>query len=150
MTVTNKDSALNHLPSIPFSHRWLIFGMALVLSACVYVPVVDENEGASSSCKTYTKSMSLETVELQGNIAAGGCSNNRDCAVEALAGVVVVTAGSAIISGTIVITGNTLHWLEYQGTCSDGYLSKAKQLFLASIGVAKQSEASNTQKEEGK
>ena len=150
MTVAHKDCSLNHLHSIPILHRWFIFGMALALSACVYVPVVDENEAASSSCKTYTKSMSLETVELQGNIAAGGCSNNRDCAVEALAGVVVVTAGSAIISGSIVITGNTLHWLEYQGTCSDGYLSKTKQLFLASIGLAKQSESSDAQKKDGK
>jgi len=94
--------------------------------------------------------MSLESVQLQGNIAENGCINNRDCVVGALAGVIVVTAGSAIISGSIVITGNTLHWLEYQGTCSDGYLSKAKQLFLASIGIPRESGANNKQKEEGK
>ncbi len=91
--------------------------------------------------------MSLETIEIHGNIADNGCINNRDCAVGVLAGVIVVTAGSAIISGSIVVTGNTLHWLEYQGTCSDGYLSKAKQLFLASIGMSKPAEESgNKQK----
>ena len=94
--------------------------------------------------------MSLETIEIHGNIADNGCLNNRDCAVGALAGVIVVTAGSAVISGSIVVTGNTLHWLEYQGTCSDGYLSKAKQLFLASIGMSKPTEVSNSPQNEEK
>jgi len=150
MIVVNVDIAFESKTTIPISRRWIIYGLALVLSACVYVPVVDEQDAASSSCKTYTKSMSLESVQLQGNIAENGCINNRDCVVGALAGVIVVTAGSAIISGSIVITGNTLHWLEYQGTCSDGYLSKAKQLFLASIGIPRESGANNKQKEEGK
>jgi hypothetical protein len=114
-------------------------GFALILSACVYVPVVDEPD-ASASCKTYTKTMSLNTIEMQGNIVQPGC-NTGDCAATLLAAVVVVSAGSAIISGSIVVTGNTLHWLEYQGTCSDGYLGKAKQLFLDSIGKGKSKSA---------
>ena len=107
---------------------------ALALSSCVYVPVVDEPD-TTASCKTYTKTMSLETVEIHENIfVQPGC--DKDCAAAALGSVIVVTAGSALISGSIVLTGNTIHWLEYHGTCSDGYLSKAKQLFLASIGQA--------------
>ncbi len=115
--------------------------LILTLSACVYVPVVDEPDAASASCKTYTKSMSLETIELHGNIANQPGCNRGDCAATALASVVVITAGSALISGSIVLTGNTLHWLEYQGTCSDGYLSKVKRLFLASIGQSKSVES---------
>jgi hypothetical protein len=111
-----------------------------VLSACIYVPVVDEQEAATASCKTYTKSMNLEAIELQGNIAHQGCRTG-DCLAGALAGVVVVTAGSAIISGSIVLTGNTIHWLEYQGTCSDGYLGRVKRLFLESIGKSKSADA---------
>lgn len=150
MTVVNEAISFKSQPTIPFSKRWIIYGLTLALSACVYVPVVDEQDAASSSCKTYTKSMSLESIQLQGNIAENGCLNNRDCAVGALAGVIVVTAGSAIISGSIVVTGNTLHWLEYQGTCSDGYLNKAKQSFLATIGMSKPTEVSNKQQNEGK
>ncbi len=99
------------------------------MSACVVVPVVDKDEAESSTCKTYTKSMSLEMVT--GN-PGGGCNNN-----ECIAALLVVFAGSAIISGSIVLTGNTVHWLEYQGTCSDGYLNAAKQLFLESINKSK-------------
>ena len=57
---------------------------------------------------------------------------NEECAI-VLAGVAAISAGSAIVSGSIVLTGNTIHWLEYQGTCSDGYLNKVKQAFLDSL-----------------
>ena len=105
--------------------------LALMMSACVYVPVVDEHSADSSNCKTFTKSMSLNAIEMQGNIAPE--CRTGECAATALAAVVVVSAGSALISGSIVLTGNTIHWLEYQGTCSDGYLNKTKQLFLDSL-----------------
>lgn len=78
--------------------------------------------------------MSLDAIEVHGNI---GCrTSDVDCSA-LLAGVIVVTAGSALISGSIVLTGNTLHWLEYQGTCSDGFLNRSKQQFLSSLSKLK-------------
>ena len=106
--------------------------LALLLSACVYVPVVDKHETSPDACRTLTQSMSLETIELQSNISYG--CNHGECLAAALATAAVVSTGSAIISGSIVLTGNTIHWLEYQGTCSDGYLNRVKQLFLDSLG----------------
>jgi hypothetical protein len=124
--------------------------LALILSACVYVPVIDENKEADSNCQTFTKHMSMQNLfDMESrdsqdrpnrkpiNIgpSCGGISNS-DCAAAAaavLATALVVSAGSAIISGSIVITGNTIHWLEYQGTCSNGYLNIAKQRFLDSV-----------------
>jgi hypothetical protein len=106
--------------------------LAFALSACVYVPVVKQNEATPDTCKTFTQSMSLDAVELQVNVnMSHGCRNDECAAL--LASAAVVTAGSAIISGSIVLVGNSLHWLEYQGTCSDGYLNKTKQFFLDSI-----------------
>ena len=104
------------------------------LSGCIYVPVVKEIDSGSAACKTFTKSMTLDAVQLQGNIS-GHCGNQGCAAL--LASAAVVSAGSAIISGSIVVTGNTLHWLEYQGTCSDGYLNKTKQLFFHALGLDK-------------
>lgn len=106
--------------------------LALLLAACVYVPVVNEPDAASANCKTFTQSMSLDAIEVGENMSHGGC-HNGDCAA-LLAGAAVVSAGSAIISGSIVLTGNTIHWLEYQGTCSNGYLSKTRQVFLEALG----------------
>ncbi len=101
-----------------------------VLSACVYVPVVNDSEAESATCKTFTKSMSFDAIEMQGNMSVR--CQNEGC-VALLASSAVISAGSIIISGSIVLTGNTIHWLEYQGKCSDGYLNKTKQLFLDSI-----------------
>ncbi|BCK86869.1 hypothetical protein MIZ01_0635 [Sideroxyarcus emersonii] len=108
--------------------------LALPLAACVVVPVVDQEEAMNSSCETYTKSMTLRAVDFNPNCS----SNNGDCLAAALA----VSAGSAIISGSIVLTNNTVHWLEYQGSCSDSYLNAAKQKFLATFSSTKPPPAS--------
>ena len=107
-----------------------IVSLASALSACV-VPVVDKIDATSPACQTTTKSMSLQMANQ--NIFAGGSCSDRECLAAALA----VFAGSAIISGSIVITNNTIHWLEYQGTCSDSYLNITKQRFLDSISNTK-------------
>lgn len=121
--------------------------LAFALPACVYVPVVDESNESASSCQTITKHMSMQNLlemESHGNQSrsnsipiniGGGCTS--ECAAAILAAVVVVSAGSAIISGSIVLTGNTVHWLEYQGTCSDGYLNSTKRLFLETLNKPK-------------
>jgi len=105
------------------------FILAFTLSGCV-VPVVDKDAAISSSCKTTSKSMSLQIAD--GNTFMRGC-HDQVCLTAAL----TVFAGSAIISGSIVLTANTVHWLEYQGTCSDGYLNVAKQRFLDSVNKPK-------------
>lgn len=101
------------------------FILATTLSGCV-VPIVDKDAVASPSCKTTSKSMSLQMAD--GNAFIREC-HDQVCLTAALA----VFAGSAIISGSIVLTANTIHWLEYQGSCSDGYLNIAKQRFLDSV-----------------
>lgn len=101
--------------------------LAISLSACVAVPVVDQEE-AASSCKTYTKSMSLKAVQINPN-----CGSYNEC----LAVMLTVSAGSVIISGSIVLTNNTVHWLEYQGTCSNGYLNAIRQQFIDSFNKPK-------------
>ena len=40
---------------------------------------------------------------------------------------VVIPAGSFVVSGSIVLSSNTLRWLEYQGHCDDGVIQKALQ-----------------------
>lgn len=126
------------------SGRITVASLALLLSACIYVPVVDKHETGETRCKTLTQSMSLETIEMQSNITFG--CNHGECLAAALATAAVVSTGSAIISGSIVLTGNTIHWLEYQGTCSDGYLNQAKQLFLDSLDKLKPSPTKEEQK----
>ena len=74
-----------------------------------------------------TKQLSLTYVELQGNL----CGNNTDAAACLFAVGVVIPVGSLLVSGSVVLIGNTLHWLEYQGSCEEGviasYLDKLKR-----------------------
>lgn len=124
-----------------------IIFLTLSLCACVYVPVVDESKASATDCETVTKHMSMQNLFETGARDTHGRSNdipinigggcNSECAAAILAAVVVVSAGSAIISGSIVLTGNTVHWLEYQGTCSDGYLNSTKRLFLETVNKPK-------------
>jgi hypothetical protein len=106
----------------------LPISLAAALSACIVVPTIDKNAAQQTNCQTFTKRMTLQSVNL-GSASCGG-SNAGEC----LAAYLAVGAGSAIVSGSIVLTGNTIHWLEYQGRCGDGYLHIAKQQFLDSLG----------------
>jgi hypothetical protein len=122
--------------------------IVLALPACVYVPV-SNNDAESSTCKTYTHSMSLDVIgpashgnsldlpKYSGPSVSPSDCRNSDCAAAyvALAVAATVAAGSAIISGSIVVSDNTVHWLEYQGRCNDGYLNKAKQVLFDSINA---------------
>lgn len=115
----------------------LIISLATMLSACVVVPTIDKNIAQESSCQTFTKRMTLKSV----NLGSAGCGGSVG---ECLAAYLAIGAGSALVSGSIVLTGSTIHWLEYQGRCSDGYLHVAKQQFLDSLGRPEQTVA-NTQ-----
>ncbi len=123
--------------------------ISLALAACVYIPVTEQTAEAEPTCQTYTNKMTvmeLRKVAARNNgrattaydkrdrsWGAGGCGQAEIClAIIAAAG--VVAAGTYIVSGSVVVINNTAHWLEYQGTCSDSYLSSSKKGFLDSLG----------------
>jgi len=117
----------------------LFISLATMLSACIVVPTIDKNVAQESSCQTFTKRMTLKTVDIIAHPSCGGAAG------ECLAAYLAVGAGSALVSGSIVLTDNTIHWLEYQGRCSDGYLHIAKQQFLDSLGRPEQTVTSTPQ-----
>jgi hypothetical protein len=123
-----------------------IISLVIALSACVYIPVTDKTAITEPSCQTYTKKMTvMELREASGKNtgmttsydkgrgwSGGGCGSGESC-LAILAAATAVAAGTFIVSGSIVVINNTAHWLEYQGTCSDGYLNVTKQRFLESV-----------------
>jgi len=48
------------------------------------------------------------------------CTYGADICLASL----LASASSIVVSGSIVLVGNTVHWLERQGTCEDGYLKQ--------------------------
>lgn len=72
---------------------------------------------------TKTLTLSLEGEEESLNICFNGSSPEAASACLLTFGV-IVPAGTFIVSGSIVLVNNTLHWLEYQGRCDKGLVRK--------------------------
>jgi len=100
--------------------------LVALLASCSFVPAKSKNQPYAYDCDMMTKKLSLATIEHQGNM----CGHNTDAAACLIAVGVVIPVGSLLVSGSVVLIGNTLHWLEYQGSCEEGmiasYLDKLK------------------------
>jgi len=88
----------------------MALGMLLGLSACVVVPRTTEFYDAD--CHITTRQMRLEAVQVG---VLGRCSN-EGCAT-ALVVIGATAVATAVVSGSIVVVGNVVYWLEKQGRC---------------------------------
>jgi hypothetical protein len=94
--------------------------------SCLFLPntVPDEKD---QECLLVTKSLTIEyytspdlideAVDEMVNAIARDC-REPECLI-LLAPVITISAGSFIVSGSIVVVGNTIHWIEEQGRCDD-------------------------------
>ncbi len=90
----------------------------LFAGGCVFYPKkVEYYEG---DCDIQVRKLTLESEQMQGGCTGG--NNSGDNAKACLVLVLAVSASSAIISGSIVVVGNVVYWLEKQGKC----IAKAK------------------------
>ena len=83
---------------------------ALVAQGCVVLP--QTRETYDPQCRMLTRQVTLETAVLGGFHACHG----RGCEV-LLVTAGVVTAASAVVSGSIAVVGNVVYWFEKQGRC---------------------------------
>lgn len=97
-------------PAIHF-RRALPWLCAALLSSCIVVPRTIEVY--DPECQVVARHMDLQAVQI-GYISR--CSN-EGCAALIVAAAATVTA-TAIISGSIVVIGNTVYWFEKQGRCN--------------------------------
>lgn len=79
----------------------------LFLSGCVFYPKT--NVDYDSDCAAKTRRLVLEAEPIE------HCptSDASDC----IASLLFVSAGSAIVSGSIIVVGNTVYWLEKKAQC---------------------------------
>lgn len=84
------------------------------LSACVFYPVSSGEQDYYLRCDMGTKRLSLDIADLSFNCDDDETFKDlRDCLV--VGG--IVSSASAIVSGSIVIAGNVIHWMEYKAVC---------------------------------
>ena len=86
---------------------------SLTLSSCVaypaLVPPIDD------SCRLVTREFTLKAKEFAA--VSDRCLQSLDsCLSEAALGAAIVAA-AAVVSGSIVLVGNTIHWAERKGRC---------------------------------
>ena len=83
----------------------------LSITGCIYTPrlitVYDDK------CKIEVKHMVLDANHIQ---ILSGCTD-EDCIIGSILVAGVLSAGSAVISGSIVVTSNIVYWLEKPNQC---------------------------------
>lgn len=85
----------------------------------VFYPKTQE---ANKNCELLSRELKLEqTVVVPSPALGGGCI---ECLPLYLAVMVATPAATGIVSGSIVLVGDTVHWLERQGRCEDSYLKR--------------------------
>ena len=87
----------------------------LFISACIALPAT--REVTNSNCDLVTREMYVDSHTLN-NFNLNVAGNGEGIVVLAATGLVIYSV-SWVISGSIVLTGNTIHWLETKGRCNE-------------------------------
>ena len=117
----------------------------LNLASC-FVP--DSKPNQNYDCQLVTKEWSLEVKGLDNSDlimmedlsgAARNCQK-AECVLANLAiisaGVITISTGTLIVSGSVVVVGNTVHWLEQQGFCDESITQKTVNGFVSGLNEA--------------
>ncbi len=101
------------------TQKLILFLSILLLTACAYTP--KQITYYDKECGVVSKKFIIHEEKI-GLIPTGlQCTNDkcREVFLATILGSAFVGTISAIISGTIVITGNTIYWLEKQTNCQE-------------------------------
>jgi hypothetical protein len=108
-------------------YKTSILSICILLSACTVSPQIAPQQ-THRNCDLITRELTLDYQWLPHDIYKVNCTNRIEvCLGASLATAGLWTVGSTLVSGSIYLTGNSLHWLEYQGRCEDSELRNAIQ-----------------------
>ena len=89
------------------------FGLSLFVSGCFFYPkTVQYYEPV---CEIQARRMELHSKVIDATCSGG---SSHEGAAACLAFYLTMTAGSALVSGSIVVVGNTVYWFEKRGRCA--------------------------------
>ena len=91
-----------------------------MLSSCAFVPEVSDTQEYYAECPMLTKKLTLNVTNAEGEL----CDEDDDIKACLVFMGAVLPVGSLIVSGSLVLAGNTLHWLEYEVSCENGVVLK--------------------------
>lgn len=88
----------------------LFLGLFLSLCSCIFVPRTTQRY--DPACGITERHMTLDAYQVG---AFGGCRNEGCAELLVLAG--AVSAASFVVSGSVVVVGEVVYWLEARGRC---------------------------------
>lgn len=89
--------------------------LTTLLASCVFVAHPSRNQYRSDGCYVSSKKLTLSTTELQVGVSCHGSSEMLTACLVTYG--VIVPVGTLIVSGSVVVIGNILNWIETQGSC---------------------------------
>jgi hypothetical protein len=96
----------------------------LLLAGCVFVPKSTLDQ---STCEMYTPQWELSVEGVSDFNMCNG--SGKDAAACLVTVGIVIPLGSMLVSGSVILAGNTIHWLEYHGRCDEGLIKKTLSKF---------------------
>lgn len=100
---------------------FFIMSFAFLSLSCAVVPVQRAHSPYDRVCGISTHEYDLEVVQM-GNISAS--CHSAECIVSIGVFAAAWTGITAVVSGSIVLIGNTVHWIEQQGPCDKNELAQ--------------------------
>ena len=117
----------------------LVLLIMFLMQSCIVLPKTVPRE--EQNCVLLTKSMTIdyhtspdlidEAVDEMIHALASDC-HEPECLL-VLAPLVAISAGSFVVSGSIVVAGNTIHWIEKQGRCDDSITQQTMAGLLSAV-----------------
>ena len=99
---------------MPLLKLFAILFTFVLVNGCAYVPKYSANQVPKEKCNLITKKLTLDLTRMDVN-----CGITPETMFGCLIGSGAVVSVSGVISGSIVIVGNTLHWAEKELSCSE-------------------------------
>ena len=119
----------------------LIFFLSIIIGGCLVIPKTENS--IVNNCELVTNKWTLEIYNIGSNNECYGCDEFvrgiLECGgevEECVAIVATVSLGWTVIAGSVVVVGNTVHWLEKQGSCEDSLVkSSINKLYSSTIDL---------------
>ncbi len=99
----------------------IILAATLLCASCAVVPAKKLKSQRDIECGITTHEYRLKMVEM-GHLSA--TCNTPECLVSIGVVAAITTGVTAVISGSIVVVGNMMHWIEQQGPCDKEVLER--------------------------
>ena len=101
--------------------------LLLGLQGCVAYPKEVWNRADYKRCDLVSREYELKISDKPLKVAGRVTKTNEAIGLLVMSG--VVFSASAVVSGSLVLVGNTIHFLEKQGRCDDSMLNQTIDAF---------------------